>query len=233
MSGTAKKRGARVPLTRDRALAAAVAVADAEGIDALTMRRLAAELSVEAMSLYHHVANKTDILDGMVEVVFAEIELPAAGDAWRPAMRARAVSARQALMRHKWAVNIMNSRAAPGPATLRHHDAVIGCCRRAGFTVTEAGHIFSLIDSYLYGFVLQEAALPFDETSNLEEIVEDMMMPFSPEEYPHLTEFTTDYILKPGYRYGDEFAYGLDVILDSLAAAAGHVNTASDAATAE
>ena len=207
---------ARVPVTRDRALAAAVSVADTEGIDALTMRRLALELGVEAMSLYHHVASKTDILDGMVDLVFTEIELPAQGVQWKPAMRARAMSARAALMRHKWAVSIMNSRTAPGPATLRHHDAVIGCCRQAGFSVAETGHIFSLIDSYVYGFVLQEVALPFDETSNLEAIIEDMMMPFSPDDYPHLTEFTIDYILKPGYRYGDEFEYGLDLVLDRL-----------------
>jgi AcrR family transcriptional regulator len=217
MPGKVKPRGAgRVPVTRARALAAAVALADAEGIEALTMRRLALELGVEAMSLYHHVANKTDILDGMVELVFAEIELPVEGAEWRPAMRARAVSARAALMLHPWAISIMNSRTAPGPATLRHHDAVIGCCRRAGYSVAETGHIFSLIDSYIYGFVLQEVALPFDETSNLEAVVEEMMMPFSPEEYPHLTEFTAEYILKPGYRYGDEFEYGLDVILDAL-----------------
>jgi len=217
MPGKVKaKVPARIPVTRERSLAAAVALADAHGIEALTMRRLALELGVEAMSLYHHVANKTDILDGMVEVVFAEIQLPVEGAEWRPAMRARAVSARAALMRHPWAIAIMNSRTAPGPATLRHHDAVIGCCRRAGYSVAESGHIFSLIDSYIYGFVLQEVALPFDETSNLDAIVEGMMMPFSPEEYPNLTEFTAEYILKPGYRYGDEFEYGLDIILDAL-----------------
>ena len=216
MPGKAKKTAARVPVTRERALSAAVALADHEGLAALTMRRLAQELGVEAMSLYHHVANKEDILDGMVDVVFTEIDLPADGDEWKPAMRARAVSARAALIRHPWAIDIMNSRSAPGPATLRHHDAVIGCCRKAGMSVAMAGHAFSLIDSYLYGFVMQESALPFDESTNLDAIVEDMMMPFSPDDYPHLMEFTAEYILKPGYNYGDEFEYGLDVILDSL-----------------
>jgi hypothetical protein len=122
-------------------------------------------------------------------------------------------------MRHTWAISIMNSRSAPGPATLRHHDAVIGSCRRAGFTVEMAAHAFSLIDSYLYGFVLQEVALPFDDSSDVGEIVDSMMLPFSAEDFPYLLEFTTDYILEPGYSYGAEFGYGLDLILASLQAA--------------
>jgi AcrR family transcriptional regulator len=218
MPGTAKKATARVPVTRERALRAAMAVADAEGLAALTMRRLAQEVGVEAMSLYHHVANKDDILDGMVDLVFTEIELPADGDEWKPAMRARAVSARAALMRHPWAIDIMNSRIASGPATLRHHDAVIGCCLQAGMSAAMAGHSFSLIDSYLYGFVMQESALPFDETSDIPQILDEMYEPFPANEYPHLMRFTTEYIMKPGYKYGDEFEWGLDLVLDGLEA---------------
>ena len=221
MAGKARARArSRAPLTRERALSAAMGLADAEGLGALTMRRLAQELGIEAMSLYHHVANKDDILDGMVEMVFGEIVLPAAGEDWKTAMRERARSARAALTRHPWAVGLMESRSSPGPATLRHHDAVLGSCRGAGFTVAMAAHAFSLIDSYIYGFVLQEVNLPFDDSSDLEAVVGSMMLPFSADDYPHLVELTTEHILKPGYSYGDEFEYGLGRILDSLEAAA-------------
>jgi AcrR family transcriptional regulator len=215
---TRTKAPSRVPLSRQRALTTAVALADAEGIGSLTMRRLAQELGIEAMSLYHHVANKDDILDGMVDMVFAEIELPPDGTEWKTAMRQRARSARAAMTRHPWAIGIMESRSSPGPATLRHHDAVLGSCRGAGFSVEMAAHAFSLLDSYIYGFVLQEVNLPFDDTDNLEEVVESMMMPFSADDYPHLVELTTQHILQPGYSYGNEFEYGLRVILDGLEA---------------
>lgn len=210
----------RPPLSRQHALAAAVALADAGGIGSLTMRRLAQELGIEAMSLYHHIANKEDILDGMIDHVFGEIDLPAEGAQWKTAMRQRAQSARAALTRHPWAIGLMGSRSSPGPATLRHHDAVLGCCRRAGFSVAMSVHAFSLLDSYIYGFVLQEVNLPFDESSDLEAVVDTMMLPFSAEDYPNLLELTTEHILQPGYRYGAEFERGLDRILDSLDAAA-------------
>jgi AcrR family transcriptional regulator len=217
---TRAKAPPRAPLTRERALSAAIALADAEGLGALTMRRLAQELGIEAMSLYHHVANKDDILDGMVDMVFGEIELPAAGADWKTAMGERARSARAALMRHRWAIGLMESRASPGPATLRHHDAVLGACRAAGFSVAMSAHAFSLIDSYLYGFVLQEVNLPFDDSSDLAAVVGEMLLPFSADDYPHLVELTTEHILQPGYSYGDEFESGLGRILDSLEAAA-------------
>jgi AcrR family transcriptional regulator len=210
----------RVPLTRDRALSAAVALADAEGIGSLTMRKLARALGVEAMSLYYHVANKDDILDGMVEIVFGEIELPSENTDWKIAMRQRAISVRAALMRHPWAISIMQSRTSPGPATLRHHDAVLGCCRHAGFSVAMAAHAFSLIDSYIYGFVLQEVNLPFSEGDDLEELIGTMMDHRSAADYPHLAELTTEIVLQPGYAYGNEFDYGLGAILDSLETAA-------------
>jgi AcrR family transcriptional regulator len=217
---TREAASSRMPLSRQRALSSAVALADAKGLASLSMRKLAQEVGVEAMSLYHHVANKEDILDGMVDLVFAEIELPSDGTEWKTAMRQRAESARAALTRHPWAISIMDSRSSPGPATLRHHDAVIGSCRKAGFSVQMAAHAFSLIDSYIYGFVLQEVNLPFDDSTDLEDVVESMMLPFSAEDYPHLVELTTEYVLQPGYSYGNEFEYGLGLILDSLEAAA-------------
>ncbi len=206
----------RVPLTRDRALATAVALADADGIGSLSMRKLARALGVEAMSLYYHVANKDDILDGMVEIVFAEIELPSETTDWKTAMAQRASSVRAALTCHPWAISIMQSRTSPGPATLRHHNAVLGCCRKAGFSVQMAAHAFSLIDSYIYGFVLQEVNLPFNEGDDLGEIIESMMPQPSADRYPYLWELTTELILQPGYAYGNKFEYGLDRILDSL-----------------
>jgi AcrR family transcriptional regulator len=209
----------RTPLSRDRALRAAVELADAEGIDAVTMRRLAQALGVEAMSLYHHVANKSDILDGMVDLVFAGIDLPGGRDGWVSAMTARSTSVRAALTRHRWAVGLMESRTSPGPATLRHHDAVIGCCRCSGFSVEMTAHAFSLMDSYIYGFVLQEISLPFEDGDDLGEMIDIMLPPAMVETYPSFAELASEFVLRPGYSYGDEFDFGLRLILDALDAA--------------
>jgi AcrR family transcriptional regulator len=217
---TKKPRARRAPVTRERALAAAVALADADGLEALTMRRLARELGIEAMSLYHHLASKDEILDGMVELVFGEIELPPEDADWTAAMRRRGTSLRAALTRHPWAISIMESRTSPGPNTIGHLNAMIGSCRKAGFSIVMAAHAVSLIDSYIYGFVLQEVNLPFDDTSELEEVVEDILPGLSPDLYPHLLELTTGHVLQPGYSYGNEFDFGLGLILDGLATAA-------------
>lgn len=214
-----RSRRPRIPLTRERALATAMRLADAEGLEALTMRRLAKELGVEAMSLYHHVANKDDILDGMADIVFSEIALPSHDVDWQAAMRQRAASQRAALLRHPWALSILESRSSPGPATLRHHDAVLGRCRAAGFSVAMSAHAFSLIDSFIYGFVLQEIKLPFQD-DNLEEQVEEIMGDLSPDQYPHLTELTVEHVMQEGYSYGAEFDFGLTIVLTGLEAAA-------------
>jgi len=206
----------RARLNRDRVLRAAVALADDSGLGSLTMRKLGQELGVEAMSLYNHVANKDDLLDGMVDVVFGEIGLPSGGIDWKPAMRKRALSAREALSRHRWAIGLMESRSSPGPATLRHHDAVIGTLRGAGFSIEMAAHAYSLLDSYIYGFALQEASLPFDTAEQTAEVAGMIMAQFPADEYPHLTELTIGHVLKPGYDYGNEFEFGLDLILDGL-----------------
>ncbi len=206
----------RVPLSRDRVLGGAIAVADAAGIDALTMRSLAQQLGVKPMALYHHIAGKEEILDGIVDVVFSEIDLPPADMGWRAALRHRAMSARRALRRHPWAAPLMESRTSPGPATLRHHDAVIGTLRRGGFTIAMTAHAYSLLDSYIYGFALQEAGLPFDSPEEVPAVAESVLAQFSADDYPHLAELTTGYVLQPGYDYGDEFEFGLDLILDGL-----------------
>jgi AcrR family transcriptional regulator len=207
---------ARVPLSRDRVVRAAVALAETSGIEALTMRRLGQELGVEAMSLYKHVANKEDLLDGMVDVVFGEIELPPPDTDWRTGMRRRADSVRGALDRHPWATPLMQSRSRPGPATLRHHDAMIGSLRAAGFPVPLVAHALSVLDSYIYGFALQQRALPFDTGAETAELAESIMASFPAGEYPHLVELTVEHVLRPGYDYGDEFAFGLELVLDGL-----------------
>jgi AcrR family transcriptional regulator len=209
-------RAARLPLSRERVLRAAVSLAGADGIEALTMRRLGQELGVEAMSLYKYVANKDDLLDGMVDVVFGEIELPSAGSDWRAAMRRRALSVRDALARHPWATPLMQSRSRPGAATLRHHDAVIGTLRAAGFPIALVAHAFSALDSYIYGFALQQRALPFETAEQTAELAESIMASFPADEYPHLVELTVQHVLQPGYDYGDEFEFGLDLLLDGL-----------------
>jgi len=208
----AKRRAA---LTRERILRAAISLADRDGIESLSMRKLGHKLGVEAMSLYNHVRNKVDMLDGMVDVVFGEIDLPANGIDWRTAMRQRAISARQALSRHPWAIGLMESRATPGPATLRHHDAVLGSLRTAGFSVDLAAHAYSILDGYTYGFTLTELTLPF-RNSEIAEVAGNIMEGFRPGDYPHLAEMAVDRAMKPGYNYGDEFEYGLDLILDGI-----------------
>lgn len=207
---------ARAPLSRERVLRGAVELADRDGIGALTMRSLASELGVGPMAIYHHVANKEAVLDGIVDLVFAEIDLPRSDTTWRRAIRQRAVSARAALARHPWAIPLMDSRAAPGPATLRQHEAVIGTLRRGGFSVAQAAHAYSLLDSYLYGFALQEAALPFRSPEEVPAVAEAMLEQLPPGEFPHLVEMATEHVLQPGYDYGEEFELGLDLILDGL-----------------
>src|SRR5262245_5920520 len=215
-SARARMPSGRAPLSRERVLGAAVALADAEGIDGLTMRRLGQAVEVEAMSLYNHVANKEDLLDGMVDAVFAEIDLPVVGEPWRPELRRRAHSQRRAVRRHPWAAPLMESRTSPGPATLRHHDSVLGCLRAQGFSVAMAAHAFSLLDAYVYGFVLQETTLPFETADEAVEVAASMMPAISPEEYPHLVELATEHVLQPGYDYGDEFDFGLEIVLEGL-----------------
>ena len=206
----------RTPLTRERVLQAAVRRADEGGIESLSMRKLGQELGVEAMALYHHFANKDDLVDSMVDLVFGEIELPPTGGNWRTAMRQRAIAVRDALQRHRWAIGLMESRRRPGPANLRHHDAVIGNLRAGGFDIAMAAHAYSLLDSYIYGFALTKMNLPFETSDDVAEVAQSMLEPFPADEYPYMVEILTDHVMKPGYDYGEEFEYGLDLILNGL-----------------
>ncbi|WP_299428930.1 TetR/AcrR family transcriptional regulator C-terminal domain-containing protein [uncultured Meiothermus sp.] len=205
----------RARLSREGVLRKALEIADQEGIQALTMRRLSQELSVEAMSLYYHFANKDRLLDGMVDLVFAEIELPARG-AWKNRIRARALSARAALVRHRWALGLMESRTSPGSATLHHHNAVLECFRRNGFSVAAAAHAYSLLDSYIYGFVLQQLNLPFNTFEEAGPTADSIMAEVGAGEYPYLVEMAVEHVLKPGYDYAEEFGIGLEMVLDGL-----------------
>jgi AcrR family transcriptional regulator len=207
---------ARIPLSRDRVLLAAVTLADRDGLESLSMRKLAHEFGVVPMALYKHVANKEDMLDGMVDVIFSEIDLPARGTDWKTAMRQRAISARRVLSRHRWAIGLTESRMEPGAATLRHHDSVIGSLREAGFTIQMAIHAYSVLDSYIYGFALQEKTLPFENPQEVGEVAEVMLQQFPADAYPYLAETIVEHIDKSGWEYGDEFDFGLDLILDGL-----------------
>jgi AcrR family transcriptional regulator len=196
-------------------LRAALVLADAGGIDSMSMRKLGEELGVEAMSLYNHVANKDDILDGIVDLVFSEITLPSGRGDWKPAMRKRASSAHEALLRHSWAPSLMQSRTKPGPATLRHHDSVLGSLRKAGFSLVLAAHAVSVIDGYVYGFALQQINLPLQSREQVADVGQDILRQMAGE-YPHLAEMITKHAMRPGYDYAKEFEFGLDLILDGL-----------------
>ena len=206
----------RVPLTRDRVMRAALALADEGGIESLTMRRLGEELDVGPMAMYRHVTNKDDLVDGLVDLVFGEVGLPPNGADWKTAMRERAMSLRDVLSRHRWAIGLMESRTNPGPANLRHHDAVIGSLRADGFDMAMAAHAYSVLDGYIYGFALTKMNLPFDDTADIADMAESMLQPFPLHAYPNLADFITEHAMKPGYDYADEFEYGLDLILDGL-----------------
>lgn len=204
----------RPALNRERIIHAAVTVADHGGLSALSMRGVGKQLGVEAMSLYHHLNGKDELLDELADWPFTQIDLPAADQPWRPAMTRRAASARRVLFAHPWALGLIESRRNPGPAVLRHHDAVLGCLRRNGFPVALAAHAFSAIDAYVYGFVLTELNLPFQPPDDAATFASGIDLPAGA--YPHLAEMFTELVAVKHYAYADEFGYGLDLILDEL-----------------
>jgi AcrR family transcriptional regulator len=180
------------------------------------MRRLAGALGAGAMSLYHYVASKDELLDAMIDVVFEEIELPPADTDWQSAMRREAASTQQVLARHPWAIGLMESRTTPGPANLRHREAVTACLRRAGFSVLTATHANWLINSYVYGYALQAATLPFDTADELADMTEEVYLPqLPPDEFPYLNESAAA-LVAAGYDPAEEFMFGLDLVLAAL-----------------
>jgi len=209
---TGKAPKTREPVTRDRAMKAAVAIADAEGISALTMRRLATELGVEAMSLYHHVANKDEILDGITDLVVSEIQVPASGTDWRTAMRDRAISAHEVLLAHPWSAMLIMSRFNIGPGMTRYLDATLGRLREGGFSIHGALDAWHTLDSHIFGFTLQELQLPFDAADNAQ-VSADAIELFNPIQFPYVIEVVTE-ISQTGRV--EHFEFGLDLILDGL-----------------
>lgn len=209
-----EKRASRRALSKKRVLSAAAALADREGLGALTMRRLGAELGVEAMALYKHVANKEAILDGLVELVVGEIEIPGPEEDWKEAMRRRAVSARAVLTRHAWAIGLLEVRGAQGPAALRYLNTILGKLRAGGFSVEDAAHAFWLLDSYVYGHVVQETSLPFGSSDEMADSGGPRER-FETEEFPHLAE-AGEHAQRAGSSVDAEFEFGLELILDAL-----------------
>ena len=216
-----------MPLSKERVLHAAVTLAARDGIESLTMRKLADELGAGAMSLYYYVPNKEQLLDGMIDIVFSEIELPSTGIDWKTAMRQRAISTREVLNRHRWAVGLMESRLTPGPASLRLHNAVLGCLREAGFSIEMTIQAYSVQDAYIYGFALQEKSLPFDSAEQSAAVAEEQARQFAElaeerkfaalaDEFPYLAEVVAGHVAKVGYDFTAAFEYGLDLILDAL-----------------
>jgi AcrR family transcriptional regulator len=202
-------------LSRPSVLEAAVALADSDGLEGFSMRQLAQALGVVPMALYKHVANKDELLDGMIDIVFGEIESPSIDHDWKSAMRRRATSVRAALGRHPWAVGLMETRT-PGPANLRNHNAVMGCLREAGFSFAAAIHAYSVQDAYIYGFALQEKTLGFDTPQDAGAAAQRRAQTIeAPEDYPYLVEIAAK-LSETGYDNDGEFAWGLDLILDGL-----------------
>ena len=203
-------------LSREQVLAAALEVADGSGLAGLTIRSVATRLGTSPMAVYHYVATKDEILDGLVDLVFAEIEAPSPEGEWREEIGRRMASARQALRRHPWAISLMESRTSPGHESLSRHEATLATLRQGGFTVAAAAHAYALIDSYVYGFAVQETTLPLSKPEDAAALAGEMMATFQGA-YPYMSEIATEHVMKPGYDFGDEFDIGRELVLDALA----------------
>lgn len=207
---------AKEPLTPDRIVSAALDLADRAGVEGLSMRRLGADLGVEAMSLYHYFANKDRLLDALVDAVYREMQDPPLDRPWVEALRLRCTSMRQALLRHPWAVGLVGTRVQPGPETLSHLECVLNCLRRAGLSWADVGHAVALLDAYVLGFVLQERAVPLQSPEQTASVADGLAGPEFPSRYPTMAGFIGEHALKPGYRFSDEFEPGLDLLLQGL-----------------
>lgn len=206
------------PLSKDLVVRTAVALADRHGLEWLSMRKLADTLGAGAMSLYYYVPNREELVDEMIEVVFGEIEPPPPDVDWKTAMRRRAVSTRAALNRHRWAVGLMEGRMKSGPASIQLREAILGCLRRAGFSVPMTVQAYSVQDAYIYGFALQERGLPFEsaeESTGVAEATTQQVADLA-ESFPYLAEVVAGHVATVGYDFGEAFAFGLDLILDGL-----------------
>jgi AcrR family transcriptional regulator len=204
----------RTPLTRKRVLRAAIRLADKGGIESLSMRKLAQALGVEAMSLYNHVENKEDVLSGIVDIVAGEIEVPAIGADWKEAIRRRAISAHEMLLRHPWASLLIVARINVGPAMLRYVDSTLGCLREAGFSYEMADHAWNAIDSHVYGFTLQKLNFVI-EPSEYADTAEEYLPLIPADEFPYLNGLSQQ-VIGGTYDGVHDFEFGLELILDGL-----------------
>ena len=206
----------KLGLSRQKIIDAAIEMADSEGLSKLSMRNLARHLGVEAMSLYHHLRHKAELLDALVDEIFSRMSWDSDKEDWIEVMHNRALAMRQCLRQHHWAIGLLDSRKNPGESTLAHHDRVLGVLRQAGFSLSLAAAAYSLMDSYIYGFLLQEQSLPASTDSELQQLAYEMAKHFPKDKYPYLAELTFDYVLKPDYSFEGEFLRGLTFILQSL-----------------
>lgn len=211
-----RRRRPAEPLSRERVLGAAIRLADQVGLDALTMRRLGDALGVEAMSLYHHVASKDELLEGMFDVVIGEIDLPVPGEPWQEGMRRRAYSARDVFARHPWAIGRWESSRRPSEPRYRYANAVLGCLREAGFGTALAFHAFITLDSFIYGYVLQARAMPFDDPAEANAATREVLPQLSAVDVPYLFELASERAGTPDFDYSAEFDFGLELILGAL-----------------
>lgn len=213
----------RTPLTRERILNTALELADQNGLDTVSMRQVAQGLGVEAMSLYKHIANKDDLLDGLVELVVEQMSVPSPETEWKEALRERAYTVRKVLNRHPWAANLLESRESIGPSRLRHHDSMIGILRKAGFSIELAFNTMIALTSYVYGFVMIEEGYKLKNQSKDVEGIQPIM---SPTEYPFIFEMISFVIAKNKDKSASEnhtvpvffadFDFGLNQLLDGL-----------------
>jgi AcrR family transcriptional regulator len=206
----------RVPLSRERVLRAAVRLADEGGFESLTMRKLGQALGVQAMSLYNHVANKDDIRDGIVDLVMSEIDVPSGGAGWKTAIRASAISAHDALLRHRWAGSLVMGTGTVGPARLRWMEAILRTLREAGFSAELTHHAYHALDSHITGFTLWQVSLPFETHEELERLAREFLKDFPADEYPYFVEHAEWHLGDSRSDGATEFAFGLDLILDGL-----------------
>ena len=214
----AKKNNAekskRTPLSRERIIQEALRLADENGLESVSMRKLAQALGVKAMSLYNHVANRDDLIDDMVDSVVSEIEVPKLGAVWKKVMRWRAISAYEVLLRHPWATMPLVSRVNVGPAMLQYTDSTLGCLRAAGFSYEMADHVQNALDSHIYGFTLQELNYPFEAT-DYSAIAAEYLPQIPADRYPHINNLAQQ-VINCDYDGLHDFEFGLDIILDGL-----------------
>jgi AcrR family transcriptional regulator len=215
-TGAAEVEDRRPALSRDRVLRAAIDLADAGGIEALSMRRLAQELGVEAMSLYYHVANKGDILDGIVDMVVGEFELPAAEAEWKSAIRTSAISAHEILVRHPWSAGLVLSGSGVSTARLRYMDAILGTLRRAGLSAEMTDHAYHALDSHIMGFTLWQVGMNLGSEEDLRDMAGQFLAQLSVEEFPYLAEHIEQHLKPNDPDDVGEFEFGLGLILDGL-----------------